>query len=108
MATNDDATEEAPPSTESAATVDLPVEEGTVELSIPPSATRGEAAALACAIGAHLNDQHAAVAAAAAESGPEPANRWSLAGRYGCRRRSELPRRVDRGDEWKMAGRTRR
>jgi hypothetical protein len=105
MAT-DDATEDGPTSTESATTVDLPVEGGTAELSIPPSATRGEAAALASAIGAHLNDQRAA--AAAAESGPEPADRWSLAGRYGCRHRSDLPRRVERGNEWKMAGRTRR
>ncbi|PSP97212.1 hypothetical protein BRC94_10635 [Halobacteriales archaeon QS_5_70_17] len=103
MATDDDATEDGPTSTESATTVDLPVEGGTAELSIPPSATRGEAAALASAIGAHLNDQRAA-----AESGPEPADRWSLAGRYGCRHRSDLPRRVERGDEWKMAGRTRR
>jgi len=40
MATDDDATEDGPTSTESATTVDLPVEGGTAELSIPPSATR--------------------------------------------------------------------
>jgi hypothetical protein len=90
-----------------ASTVELSLAEGQAELSIPDDATRGEAAALACAVGAHLNDQHAA-AAATARGGPRQADRWSLASRYGCRQRSELPRRVDRGEEWKMAGRTRR
>ncbi|WP_254538178.1 hypothetical protein [Halomarina litorea] len=87
-------------------TVDLSTGAGDVRLTIPDDATRGEAAALACAIGAHLNDQ--LVAAAAAGGGPRQANKWSLAGRYGARSRGDLPRRVDRGEEWKMAGRTRR
>jgi len=86
--------------------VELSLADGTATLSIPDTATRGEAAALACAIGAHLNDQLAA--AAAAQGGPRSANRWALASRYGARSRGDLPRRVKRGEEWKMAGRTRR
>ncbi len=93
--------------TDEGTTVDLPTEAGTVTLDIPDTATRGEAAALACAIGAHLNDQLAAAAATQGQ-GPRPANRWSLAGRYGARSRGDMPRRVNEGEEWKMAGRARR
>jgi hypothetical protein len=85
--------------------IDLPGMDATVEL--PAEATSDEAAAVAAVIGAHLHDRHRAAAAAAEPSGPESANRWTLAGRYGVRDRNDLPRRVDRGEEWKMAARLR-
>ncbi|MFC6835871.1 hypothetical protein [Halomarina ordinaria] len=85
-------------------TVDVPTEAGTVSVSIPADASDEEAAALVCAVQAHLADRRAA---AARESTPETPDRWSLAGRYGCRTRCDLPRTVARGEEWKMAGRAR-
>ena len=90
-----------------ATTVDLQTDAGEVTLTVPETATRGEAAALSSAIAAHLNDRLTA-AAAAEDGGPRRANLWSLAGRYGARSRCDFPRRVNRGEEWKMAGRTRR
>jgi hypothetical protein len=70
-------------------------------LSIPASADRGEAAAIAAAIGAHICDR----TAAAEEEGPEYCDRWTLCGRFGSR---TPPREVRRGEEWKAAGRVRR
>jgi len=90
------------------ARVDLPGAAVTVDA--PSDAGGDEAAALAAAIGAHLRDERraAAAAVAAGSSGPEPVNRWTLAGRYGIRDAVDLPREVRRGEEWKMAGRLRR
>ena len=90
-----------------ATTVNLQTDAGEVTLTVPETTTRGEAAALSSAIAAHLNDRLAATAAAE-EGEPQRTNLWSLAGRYGARSRCDLPRRVNRGEEWKMAGRTRR
>ena len=70
-------------------------------LSIPESADRGEAAAIAAAIGAHLRDRTAATAA----DGPDYCDRWTLCGRFDGR---APPREVRRGEEWKAAGRARR
>lgn len=70
-------------------------------LSIPVSADRGEAAAIATAIGAHLRDRTAATE----EEGPDYCDRWTLCGRFGGR---TPPREVRRGEEWKAAGRVRR
>lgn len=86
-------------------TVELSLSSGDATLAVPTDATDGEAAALAACLGAYLHDRRAAAVAA---TEPERANAWTLAGRYGCRCRDELPRTVDRGEEWKMAGRTRR
>jgi hypothetical protein len=109
MASDSDShrTDEEDPTATPSTAVDLSMEGRDLTLRVPETATRGEAAALASAIGAHLNDQLAA-AAAAERDGPRPANRWSLASRVGARSRGDLPRRVNRGEEWKMAGRTRR
>jgi len=90
-------------------TVELAVdgEDGvTATLRVPASASDAEGAALAAAIGAHLND--CTQAAAETEDEPDPVNVWSLAGRVGARRREDLPREVERGEEWKTAGRCRR
>ncbi|WP_254544041.1 hypothetical protein [Halomarina pelagica] len=86
--------------------IDIRTDAGETTVTIPETATDREAAALACAVGAHLEDERAA--AAARDDGPRSADRWALAGRYGCRSRSDLPRSVERGEEWKMAGRARR
>jgi hypothetical protein len=74
-----------------------------VNLSVPDSADRSEAAAIAAAIGVHLRDR--AAAAASDDNGPEQCDRWSLRGRLDGR---TPPRGVARGEEWKTAGRLRR
>lgn len=76
-----------------------------LNLSVPASADRGEAAAIAAAIGAHLRDRAAAAANADEEEESERCDRWSLCGRLDGR---TPPRRVARGEEWKTAGRLRR
>lgn len=81
-------------------TIELPVDT-EFQLSVPPSATAEETAALASCLGAHLRDEQLAAQAA---SQPEYVDGWSLAGRYGCRSATELPR-VEPGEEWKMAAR---
>ncbi|GAA0449792.1 hypothetical protein MUK72_10230 [Halococcus dombrowskii] len=75
-----------------------------LNLSVPASADRGEAAAIAAAIGAHLRDR-AAAAASADEEGSESCDRWSLCGRLDGR---TPPQGIARGEEWKTAGRLRR
>ena len=70
-------------------------------LSIPESAGRAEAAAIAAAIGAHLRDR---AAEATADETPEYCDRWTLCGRF---RGRKPPRDVVRGEEWKAAGRAR-
>jgi len=90
------------------ATLSLPIDDGT--LSIPPTATPEEAAAIAAAVGAHIRDQRlAAIAAAAAtdEGITWDGNRWQFAGRTEAL--SGTSRRVPREaptDEWTAAGRT--
>ena len=83
-------------------------ETADVEVSIPDDATEAEAAAISAAISAHITDrQRAAAAAAAASSSTEYVDDWKLAGRlerFGKRRR---PKNVERGEEWKAAGRAR-
>ena len=88
-------------------TLRLPTDDGT--LSIPPSATPEEAAAIAAAVGAHIGDQQmAAVAAAAAgeEDVTWDGKRWQFAGRVEAL--SGVSRRVPREaptDDWTAAGR---
>jgi hypothetical protein len=80
-----------------------------VSLSLPPTADREEAAAIAVAVGAHLRDQ-AAAAAAAAEGDDEQAwegRRWSFGGRVWATQQREV--RVPRDaptDAWTAAGRS--
>jgi hypothetical protein len=88
-------------------TLSLPTEDGT--LSIPPTATPAEAAAIAAAIGAHMRDQQMAALAAAAAADEEvtwDGKRWKFAGRI--EGLSGISRRVPREaptDEWTAAGR---
>lgn len=72
-------------------------------IDIPSNATDGEAAALTACLSAYLRDRRAA---AAADEEEVPADGWALSGRYGCDTYADMPRSVDRGEEWKMAGRT--
>ena len=87
-------------------TVELDTDEGTV--SLPADATPAETAAIVAAVGAHVRDQRAAAAVAAA-SGAEPTwegNRFEFAGRVeGLTGRTA---RVPLGaptDEWTATGR---
>lgn len=86
---------ETPPSDETA----LPDD---VSLSIAETADRGEAAAIAAAVGTHLHDR---AAAAASDEASSECDRWKLCGRLGIR---EPPRATTHGNEWKAAGRARR
>ena len=89
------------------ATLALPTDDRT--LSIPPTATPEEAAAIAAAVGAHIRDQQmAAIAAAAAgdDTVTWDGKRWQFAGRTEAL--SGTSRRVPREaptDEWTAAGR---
>lgn len=78
-----------------------------VSLSIPPNASREEAAAIAAAVGAHLHDQ---AAAAAAEEGADrgwEGRRWAFAGTVELTReqRVRVPTNAPM-DAWAASGRT--
>jgi hypothetical protein len=94
-----------------ASTIELPSTEDTghrnASFTVPDSATDGEAAALAACLGEYLRDwQVRASMRTSPEAGSEreSADGWALAGRYECQNRTDLPQ-VERGEEWKMAGR---
>jgi len=91
------------------AEVDLPTPGSSATVGLAPDADPTEAAAVAAAVGAYLRDERRAAAAAGASTGPNaaPIDRWTLAGRYGLRGGTDVPRNVRRGEEWKMAGRLR-
>ena len=77
-----------------------------VSLSIPPSASPEETAAIAAVIGAHLRDSELATAAASAGDSWD-GDRWSFAGRLAVLR--GRPNRVPNGaptDPWAAAGRS--
>lgn len=78
-------------------------EDSQARIVVPATATDGEAAALVACLGAYLRDRSIAGTDLATD---DTADSWTLAGRYGCHSRNELPRTVERGDEWKMSGRT--
>jgi len=105
--TDDTESTETADESETDATVSITAGERELDVSLPADASNSEAAAIATAIGAHITDrQRAAAAAAAADDGPEYANEWVLEGRlerFGKRRR---PGQVEKGDEWKAAGRS--
>jgi len=81
----------------------LPVPGG--KLLLPDTASEEEAAALVAAVASHLRDQQAA---AEADDEPETVEPWAYAARVGARQRVDLPSRIERGQEWKMAARARR
>mgnify|MGYP006297925139 FL=1 len=79
-----------------------------IRVSIPDDATDAEAAAISAAISAHVTDrQRAAAAAAAASDTAEYVDQWTLAGRLERFGKHLHPRDVERGEEWKAAGRAR-
>ncbi len=80
--------------------IHLPIETGTARLTLPGTADKDEVAALVAAVSTRLND-----ADTDTESERDTTNIWRLAGRFGARRRYELPRDCRRGREWKAAGR---
>ncbi|WP_018258609.1 hypothetical protein [Halomicrobium katesii] len=89
-------------------TVTVAAGDRELDVSLPDDASASEAAAIASAISAHVTDRQRAAAAAEAarDDGPEYANEWVLEERlerFGKRRR---PQRVEKGDEWKAAGRS--
>jgi hypothetical protein len=90
-------------------TMELETEAGT--LTLPPTATAEEAAAIAAAVGTHLSDQQAAAAALAAQSGEETweGKRWGYAGRLeAVQGRAERVPANAPTDEWTASGRTER
>lgn len=101
--------------TEKSVSVSVSVSESTetggdgdaqTRITVPSTATDGEAAALTACLGAYLRDRRArAEMTAGSNESESAADGWTLAGRYDCRCRADLPRSVDRGEEWKMSGR---
>jgi hypothetical protein len=82
------------------------------EVTLPPTASKEEAAAIAVAISAHISDQQAAAAALAAQSDEEESwdgKRWAYAGRLDTLtgRAERVPANAPT-DEWTASGRTRR
>lgn len=73
------------------------------QIVVPTNATDSETAALVACLSAYLRDRRASVTDSETK---DTADGWVLAGRYDCRSRNDLPRSVDRGEEWKMSGRT--
>ncbi|ELZ07144.1 hypothetical protein C479_15212 [Halovivax asiaticus JCM 14624] len=90
---------------DTAATIDLPLD-GDVSLSVPPSATPAETAAIAVAIGAHLRDRELAAAAADGPDETWDGERWAFAGRLDAlgERSSRVPTAAPM-DPWTAAGR---
>ncbi|MFB6184163.1 MAG: hypothetical protein ABEI96_06365 [Haloarculaceae archaeon] len=75
-------------------------------VSMPADATDAEAAAIAAAVSAHLDDRRRAAAAASADADrPEFVDRWKLHARLRAIGKRRYPREVERGEEWKAAAR---
>jgi hypothetical protein len=101
------ADDEAAEDTESSGeTVSITVEDTTASVVVPDDATRSEAAAIASAVGAHLQDRALAAAAAQQDDGPELTDEWKLAGRLRSQGKRRFPKHVERGEEWKAAARS--
>jgi len=73
-------------------------------LAVPASATDDEAAAIAAAVGAHLNDRQRAAAKGAETRAPR-SDPWTLHGRMRALGKRRYSRDVKRGEEWKAAAR---
>ena len=87
--------------------VTVSVDDREVRIDVAEDATDSETAAIASALGAHLSDQQRAAAAAHAERDTvEYANEWTFTGRMRSLGKRRIPRNVERGDEWKAAGRS--
>jgi hypothetical protein len=95
---------------EAAERMNLESEPGT--LSLPPTATDEEAAAIAVAIGAYIRDQRAAAAALATQADEEETwdgKRWKYAGRLeGTQGRAERVPADAPTDEWTASSRAER
>ncbi|WP_225334209.1 hypothetical protein [Halomicrobium urmianum] len=101
----DDGADAEPDAEAGTATVTLDGE--SLAVDVPDDATAAEAAAIAAAIGTHLYDRRrAAAAAAAADDGSDAVDRWTLTGRLRGVGKRRFPRDVQRGEEWKAAGRS--
>jgi hypothetical protein len=76
--------------------------------AIPDDAGPGEAAAIAAALGAHLHDEAAAAAEAAADEEPSwDGDRWRFAGRVSQLQHRDVRVPLDAPtDPWTAAGRT--
>lgn len=86
--------------------VTVPVDDGSIAIDLPPDANHEEAAAIACAVGAHLGDRRrAALAAARRDETGATMDRWTLAGRFRSGRCSRWLGDVERGEEWTAAAR---
>jgi len=85
--------------------VTVPVGDREVDVDVPDDATQAEAAAIVATIGAHLTDQQRAAAAARAEESVEYVDQWTFTDRMRSLGKRRLPRNVERGEEWKAAGR---
>jgi hypothetical protein len=81
---------------------------GDTRVTIPPTASEDEAAALVAAVGAHIRDREAAAAAAAAAASEPSWNeqRWAFMGRLAATdgRKRRVPEGAPR-DAWTAAGR---
>jgi|AntDeeMetagen134_2_1112570.scaffolds.fasta_scaffold13908_2 hypothetical protein len=84
-------------------TVSLDDREVTVD--VPEDATASEAAAIVSIVGAHLSDRQRAAAAQASES-VEYVETWTFTDRMRSLGKRRLPRNVEKGQEWKAAGRS--
>lgn len=78
-----------------------------VDLTLPPDASREEAAAIAVAVGAHLHDRAAEAAATGSGTGGWDGRRWPFAGRVEVtqERRVRVPTNAPT-DDWTASGRT--
>ena len=87
-------------------TVTLSLDERQVDVDVPDDATPSEAAAIVSIVGAHLTDrQRAAAAVARASETVEYVDEWTFTGRMRSLGRRRIPRNVEKGQEWKAAGR---
>jgi hypothetical protein len=102
--TTDETDADGTPGTGDSLTLTVGGEDVTV--SLPPDADPEETAAIACAVGAHLQDRARAAAAAESDDEPETVDAWTLAGRMRSVGRSRWPDDVRQGEEWKAAARS--
>jgi hypothetical protein len=88
-------------------TVTVSLDDRAVDVTVPPDASTSEAAAIVSIVGAHLSDQQRAAAAVArASDAPEYVDQWTFADRMRSLGKRRVPRRVEKGEEWKAAARS--
>lgn len=86
--------------------VTLSFDDREIDVDVPDDATVSEAAAIVSTIGAHLTDQQRAAAEARASESVEYVDEWTFASRMRSLGKRRIPRHVEKGDEWKAAGRS--